>query len=144
MNYEMFASSSPVFTPVMLMPPSKRYAMLAQNVPENHKCGFFIDLPIKKYGCLTPEAFFKSIQMPYMFANVEHWQESTFTFQFSGLQHSFTALPVYVERKTEFKLFEPYKLTLNDLPLQLQCQIERWMLQNFMSNVTVKRLLISL
>src|SRR6266853_613528 len=111
MNFQANASSSPCYSPVMVLPPSKRFAMMAQHASENHKYGFFIDPPLEKFGSCTPAQFLQEVQFPFMFSNVEYWQEAAFTFQFAGLQHSYAIMPIYVERKAEFKLQDPHKLT---------------------------------
>ena len=126
----------------MVLPPSKRFAMMAQHAPENHKYGFFIDPPLEKFASCTPVQFLQGIQLTFLFSNVEYWQDASFTFQFIGLQYV-NHLMIYVEREAEFKLQDPHKLTRNDLARHLLYQIDRWILQNHMNNVSVKRLMIS-
>ena len=73
---------------------AKRYGWLAQQAPENHKYGFFIEPEIKKFHVSRNE-FLEGLNFS---KRVTYWKRATLTFKANGLQHSFVVAPSYAER----------------------------------------------
>src|SRR5271163_950582 len=66
---------------------NRRFSILADNTPPQHKFGFFVEPCYAQY--FTPKACLTSINFARLFKDVESWQSAKFVFDVTGVGKQF-------------------------------------------------------
>ena len=115
---------------------NRRFTILANNSPPQHKIGFFIEPQSCQY--FTPQTFIESINFKKLFTGVEYWQSAKFVFSITGVgewENNFI--------EHELDVISNVYMDIKNIPNYLLREIEMWARFVRVKDVTVRRMLIS-
>src|SRR5579864_963618 len=115
---------------------TRRYTILANNCPKQHKVGMYIE-PISTQF-FEPKAFIESINFEKLFEGVEYWQSAQFSFTLSGVGIQFNN---FIDQ--ELDVIPNVYRDKKKLASQLLADINDWATFFHVKELLVKRMCIS-
>ena len=114
---------------------NRRYAILADNSPPQHKVGFFIEPHNSQY--FDPKTFIASVDFYKLLKDVEYWQSAKFTFCVTGVGD----WQNFIEH--EIDVISNLYIDIKNLPGYLLNEIETWAKFLHVKDIVIRRMLIS-
>ena len=115
---------------------NRRFSMLADNTPSQHKFGFFIEPCYARY--FTPKACLASINFERLFKGVEYWQSAKFVFDVTCVGKQFNN---FIEHEIDITP-NVNNITADKLADYLLQEVTNWETFHHVKDVTIRRILI--
>src|SRR5277367_3502684 len=114
----------------------RRYTVLADNSPLQHKIGFFIEPHNAQY--FDPNTFIASVDFAKLLKDVEYWQSAKFTFCVTGVGVWYNNFIEY-----EIDVISNVYSDIKNLPGYLLNEIDTWAKFLHVKDIVIRRMLIS-